>query len=131
MPNSTARVRVRYAETDKMQVVYYANYFVWFEVGRCELLRSLGSSYRELEAAGLMLPVIEAHCEYRRPARYDDDLMILTHGKLMSGARVCFDYEVQRPADQVVTAVGRTVHAAVDREGRPTRLPAQIREVLA
>ena len=114
-----------------MQVAYYANYFVWFEVGRCELLRTLGSSYRELEAAGLMLPVIDAHCEYRRPARYDNDLTILTRGSLMSPARVRFDYEVQRPADQAVTAVGRTVHAAVDREGRPTRLPAEIRKVLA
>ena len=131
MPSTTASVRVRYAETDKMQVAYYANYFVWFEVGRCELLRSLGSSYRELETTGLMLPVIEAHCAYRRPAHYDDDLTILTRGKLMSPARVCFDYEVQRPADQVVTAIGRTVHAAVDRQGRPTRLPAEIREVLA
>ena len=131
MPDNTARVRVRYAETDKMQVVYHANYFVWFEVGRCELLRSVGSSYRDLEAAGFMLPVIEAHCKYRRPACYDDVLTILTHGRLMSPARVRFDYEVQRHADQVVTAVGRTVHAAVDREDRPARLPAEIREVLA
>ena len=114
-----------------MQVAYYANYFVWFEVGRCELLRSLGSSYRELEAAGFMLPAIEAHCEYRRPARYDDELTILTHGRLMSPARVRFDYKVQRPADQAVTAVGHTVHAVVDREGRPTRLRAEIRRVLA
>ena len=113
-----------------MQVVYYANYFVWFEVGRCELLRSLGQSYRDLEASGLMLPVIEAHCEYRQPARYDDDLTILTRGSLMSPARVRFDYEVQRPADQVVTAVGRTVHAAVNLEGRPTRLPAEMRTAL-
>ena len=131
VPHSTARVRVRYAETDKMQVAYYANYFVWFEVGRCELLRSLGSSYRELEAAGFMLPAIEAHCEYRGPARYDDDLMILTHGRLMSPARVRFDYEVQRQIDRMVTAVGHTVHAVVDRGGRPTRLPAEIRKVLA
>ena len=131
MPRNTARVRVRYAETDKMQVAYYANYFVWFEVGRCELLRSLGSSYRELEARGLRLPVIEAHCQYRRPARYDDDLTILTSGCLVSPARVRFDYEVQRPGDGVVTAIGRTVHAAVNRDGRPTRLPAEIRQVLA
>ena len=131
MSQSMARVRVRYAETDKMQVAYYANYFVWFEVGRCELLRTLGRSYRELEATGLMLPVIEAHCEYRRPARYDDDLTILTRGSLLSPARVLFDYEVQRPSDQVVTAVGRTVHAAVDHDGRPTRLQPEIRQVLA
>ena len=131
MPHNSARVRVRYAETDNMHVAYYANYFVWFEVGRCELLRSLGSTYRDLEAEGFMLPVIEAHCDYRRPARYDDELMILTHGRLMSPARVRFDYEVQRPADGVLTAVGRSVHAVVDREGRPTRLPVPVREVLA
>ena len=131
VPHNTAHVRVRYAETHKMHVAYYANYFVWFEVGRCELLRSLGSSYRELEAAGFMLPAIEAHCEYRRPARYDDELTILTHGRLMSPARVRFDYEVQRFADQVVTAVGHTVHAVVDCDGRPTRLRADIRRVLA
>jgi acyl-CoA thioester hydrolase len=113
-----------------MQVAYYANYFVWFEVGRCDLLRTLGRSYRDLESTGLMLPVIEAHCEYRRPARYDDELTILTQGRLMSPARVRFDYEVQRPADEVVTAIGRTVHAAVDRQGRPTRLPLEIRQVL-
>ena len=131
VPQSTARVRVRYAETDKMHVAYYAHYFVWFEVGRCELLRSLGSTYHELEAAGFMLPAIEAHCEYRRPARYDDELTVHTRARLMSPARVRFDYEVKRPADEMVTAVGRTVHAVVDREGRPTRLPDPIRQVLA
>ena len=114
-----------------MQAAYYANYFVWFEVGRCELLRSLGSSYRELEATGVGLPVIEAHCEYRRPVRYDDDLAIVTCGSLTSPARLRFDYEVRRSIDQVITAVGSTVHAAVDHGGRPTRLPAALREMLA
>ena len=114
-----------------MRVVYYANYFVWFEVGRCELLRSLGQSYRELESAGLLLPVIETHCEYRQPVRYDDDLTIVTRGSLLSAVRVQFDYEVQRPIDRTVAAAGRTVHAAVNLEGRPMRLPAQVREMLA
>lgn len=131
MPSSNTTVRVRYAETDQMQVVYHSNYFVWFEVGRCELLRSLGRSYRALEATGFMLPVIEAHCQYRRPAHYDDELMILTRGSVISPARVGFEYEVRRPLDQVVTAIGRTVHAAVDRAGRPVRLPSEVREVLA
>jgi len=124
-------LRVRYAETDQMQVVYYANYFVWFEVGRCEWLRSLGRSYRDLEATGIQLPVIEAHCEYRRSARYDDDLTIVTRGHLLSPARIQFEYEVQRVPDNVVTAVGRTVHAAVNRTGRPTRLPMDVREMFA
>ncbi len=114
-----------------MQVAYYANYFVWFEVGRCELLRSLGSSYLELEATGIGLPVIEAHCEYRRPVRYDDDLAIVTRGGLASPVRLRFDYEVRRPIDQVITAVGSTLHAAVDDGGRPIRLPAALQEMLA
>jgi acyl-CoA thioester hydrolase len=120
-PPLAITLRVRYAETDKMGVVYYANYLIWFEVGRCELLRAAGSSYRELEATGIGLPVVEAHCEYKSPARYDDELQVKTWGALLSPARVEFRYEVSRPADGVVNAVGRTVHAAVDASGRPCR----------
>ena len=112
-----------------MGVVYYANYLVWFEVGRCELLRAVGSSYRELEASGVMLPVIEAHCEYRSPARYDDELQIKTWGELLSPARVEFKYEISRLTDRVVNVVGRTVHAAIDAAGKPCRLPEHIRAV--
>ena len=78
MRSSTTSVRVRYAETDQMQVAYHVHYFVWFEVGRCDLLRSLGHSYRGLESTGLMLPVIEAQCEFRHSTRYDDELLIIT-----------------------------------------------------
>ena len=112
-----------------MGVVYYANYLVWFEVGRCELLRSAGSSYRNLESTGVMLPVIEAHCEYRSPARYDDELQVKTRGELLSPARVEFHYEISRPADGAVNAIGRTVHAAIDAGGKPCRLPDYIREL--
>ena len=80
MPSSVSQVRVRYAETDKMGVVYYANYFVWFEVGRADLLRSAGWTYREMGIEGFALPVIEAHCQYRQSARYDDELEIRTTG---------------------------------------------------
>ena len=128
VPSHETSVRVRYAETDAMQVVYHANYFVWFEVGRCDLLRSLGQTYRTIEAAGLMLLVIEAQCDYRRSASYDDELTIHTSGKLLSSARIRFDYEVRRAKDTVV-AIGRTVHAAVNRDGRPVRLPAAVREI--
>ena len=124
-------MRVRYAETATMGVVYYANYFVWFEVARCDLLRAVGATYRELEARGVLLPVIEAHCEFRDPARYDDDLEIATTGALLSPVRVEFRYEVVRQADRTLLATGRTVHAAVDGQGRPRRLPADVREVLA
>ena len=114
-----------------MGVAYYANYFVWFEVGRCELLRALGGSYRDLEARGVMLPVIEAHCQFHDPARYDDELEIATTGSLLSPVRVEFRYDVARRTDRTSLAAGRTVHAAVDLDGRPGRLPAEIQAVLA
>jgi acyl-CoA thioester hydrolase len=110
-----------------MGVVYYANYFIWFEVARAELLRSLGWSYREMEAEGVGLPVIEAHCEYRQPARYDDELDIHTRGSLVSAASMRFDYEVVRRSDGTLTAVGRTIHAAVKPTGKPCRLPERVR----
>jgi len=118
---------VRYAETDQMGVVYHANFFVWFEVGRTDLLRSAGWTYREMEAEGLSLPVIEAHCDYKQPARYDDELEVRTTGELMSPVRVAFSYEVVRPADGELLATGRTVHATLDRAGRPSRLPDRVR----
>jgi acyl-CoA thioester hydrolase len=112
-----------------MGVVYYANYFVWFEVARADLLRTLGWTYREMEDAGVTLPVIEAHCDYRRSARYDDEVEVRTAGTLMSPVRMAFDYEVQVKGHAEITAIGRTVHAALDRDGRPCRLPDRIREV--
>ena len=81
---SVSTVRVRYAETDQMGVAYHANYFVWFEVGRTDWLRTFGVTYRDLEAEGFLLPVIEAHCEYRASARYDDDLRITSTARLVS-----------------------------------------------
>lgn len=131
MPASVTTLRVRYAETDKMGVVYYANFLVWFEVARTDLLRSLGWTYREMEAAGVSLPVIEAHCEYQRPARYDDEIDVRTEGRMVSAVRMKFSYTVVRRADQVVAAEGYTVHAAVDAGGRPCRLPARVKEVFA
>jgi len=130
-PTSVSRVRVRYAETDQMGVVYYANYFVWFEVGRTDLLRRAGWSYREMEADGFALPVIEAQCDYRQPARYDEELEIRTAGALLSPVRVQFTYQVIRPADRVEIAAGRTVHASLDRRGRPCRLPERVVTLLA
>jgi acyl-CoA thioester hydrolase len=131
MVSAVSRVRVRYAETDQMGVVYYANYFVWFEVGRTELLRSLGGTYRDLEAEGIFLPVIEASCTYTQASRYDDELDIRTTGRLLSPVRMEFQYEVVRLADQVTTATGRTVHAALNPRGRPCRLPERVRTALA
>jgi acyl-CoA thioester hydrolase len=126
----TTRLRVRYAETDRMGVVYYANYLVWFEVGRAEWLRSAGWNYRDMEHGGISLPVVEAHCEYRQPARYDDEVEIRTRATLMTPIRIRFDYEVFHVERDLVLAVGHTVHAALDTTGRPCRLPAPVRSLL-
>jgi acyl-CoA thioester hydrolase len=114
-----------------MGVVYYANYFIWFEVARTDLLRTLGWSYREMELSGVSLPVIEAHCEYARPARYDDEIEIRTTGRLLSPVRMEFNYEVRLTTDATVAATGRTTHASVDQSGRPCRMPERVREAFA
>jgi acyl-CoA thioester hydrolase len=129
--SSVSIVRVRYAETDQMRVVYYANYFVWFEVARADLLRTFGWSYREMEQAGVSLPVIDAHCQYHRPVRYDDELEVRTEGRLLSKVRMEFVYQVVRRDDQSLAASGRTIHAAMDPTGKPCRLPDRIQEVFA
>jgi acyl-CoA thioester hydrolase len=121
---------VRYAETDQMGVVYYANYLVWFEVGRTDWLRQTGWTYRDMERDGVSLPVIEAHCEYRHPSRYDDEITISTRATLVTAVRIRFDYEVTRTADNDIAAVGHTVHAAVDGSGKPCRLPSRVRDML-
>jgi acyl-CoA thioester hydrolase len=114
-----------------MGIVYYANYFVWFEVARAELLRSLGWSYSDMESGGLALPVVEARCEYRRPTRYDDEVEVKTEGMLKSPVRLAFQYEVVRCHDGAVSALGHTVHAATDPAGRPCRLPERILDAFA
>jgi acyl-CoA thioester hydrolase len=128
---TTSNVRVRYAETDKMGVVYHSNYLIWFEIGRTDWLRETGITYREMEADGIQLPVIEAHCEYRQGARYDDDIEIRTRAKRLSPVRVQFDYEAIRRADGATLAAGHTVHAAIDRQGRPVRMPDHVKELFS
>jgi acyl-CoA thioester hydrolase len=127
---SASRVRVRYAETDQMGVAYHGGYFAWFEVGRTDLLRGRGFTYRDLEAQNLRLPVIEARARFLRPALYDDVLEIRTTITAVSGARVAFAYEVAREGSEGVLATGATSHAAVDSRGRPRRLPEELRRVL-
>ena len=128
MNQSTSRIRVRYAETDGMGVVYYGNYLTWFEVGRTDLLRQLGRSYREIEESErIHLPVVEAHCRYHKPARYDDLVDILTRASRPTRASLQFDYELSRAEDGVLLASGSTLHVAVDRQGKPCRLPRELR----
>ena len=99
-------MRVRYADTDQMGVVYYANYLVWFEIGRTEWLRDAGWNYRDMEETGVSLPVIEAHCEYRQPARYDDEIEIRTTATAMTPARLRFDYQAVRTAGDTLRRGG-------------------------
>jgi acyl-CoA thioester hydrolase len=124
-------LRVRYAETDQMGMVYYGNYLRWFEVGRAELMRSLGMSYREVEEAGIRLPVVEARCRYLRPARYDDLLAVQTAVAKLGRASVCFEYRVAREPDGELLARGTTEHCFVDRAGKPMRPPPALADLLA
>jgi acyl-CoA thioester hydrolase len=124
----TTTVRVRYAETDQMGIVYYANYYVWFEIGRVELLRALGLSYRALEIDhGCILPVIESTCRYRSPARYDDDILIETRPALLRGSVLKFAYRILRKgadgAEPTLLAEGETVHVVCDPQLNKKPLP--------
>jgi acyl-CoA thioester hydrolase len=119
-----SELRVRYAETDAMGLVYYANYLVWFELGRTEWIRAHGVTYREFEEHGILLPVVHASCDYRRSARYDDLIRIETTVTKLTRASVAFAYRVLRaePGPQELLVEGRTEHAFMSREGRVTRL---------
>jgi acyl-CoA thioester hydrolase len=115
------QIRVRYSETDGMGLLYHANYINYFEVGRTELGRQRGFSYREMEASGLFLVVTEIGCKYRRPARYDDLLTVRTTLTRVTHVKLVYHYEVLR--DGQLLAEGHSTLACVDREGRPQPLP--------
>ena len=123
-------IRVRYADTDQMGFAYYAHYLRWFEIGRVEMLRSLGSSYRSVEERGTQLPVIEARCRYLKPARYDDLIAIETGIERLSRASVRFAYRVVREADGELLATGLTEHCFLTRDGKPGRPELGLAEML-
>jgi acyl-CoA thioester hydrolase len=123
-PSTETRIRVRYAETDQMGVVYYANYLVWMEVGRVELCRAFGFNYREMERDdGILLAVAESNCRYSSPARYDDEVIIKTWIEEAGGRMVKFAYEMRLATDDKKLATGFTRHIFLTRDLRPTRLP--------
>lgn len=124
-------LRVRYPEVDRMGVAHHSHYFVWLEIGRTELMRARGVDYRRLEDEGVFLPVVEASCAYLAPARYDEVLRVHTRIESAGGVRVSFSYRIERQPDGRLLATGTTRHAAVDRSGRPRRLPGTIRGLLA
>lgn len=112
-----------------MGVVYHGNYLTWFEVGRTDLLRQLGSTYRDIERRNVFLPVIEAHCRYHHPARYDDVVEIKTTASRPSRVKLRFDYELSRVADHKALASGSTLHVATNENGKPCRLPQTLTEL--
>ncbi len=124
------QLRVRYPEVDRMGVAHHSHHFVWFEIGRTELMRASGTTYATIETSGVFLPVIEASCSYHAPARYDDRLVVRTRLAEAGPVRVAFSYRIEREDDGALLATGSTTHAAVDASGRPRRLPAEIRDRL-
>jgi acyl-CoA thioester hydrolase len=121
---SEIRLRVRYAETDQMGVVYHANYFIWFEVGRVELLRQMGFSYRDMEQNdSCFIAVVDARCRYKAPARYDDEVMVRTHLKNVRESLGHFGYELIRASDGVLLAEGETTHIVTDAEMKTRPIP--------
>ena len=122
-------IRVRYEETDRMGVVYYANYFVWLEIARTEFFRSLGLPYTELEKEGLRLMVKDAQCNYKAPVTYDDMVIVETRIDDARNASLHFSYNVYR--DKALVATGKTSHVFTDKNGRPTRIPDKVKKALS
>jgi acyl-CoA thioester hydrolase len=122
-------LRVRYAETDQMGVVYYANYMVWFEIGRTEFCRQHGFEYRDMEREdGLYIIVAEASCRYKASAHYDEEIVVKTCLRAVRKRVLVFGYEIYRQSDNVLLAEGETTHVIVNCEGRPCALPDKYRE---
>jgi acyl-CoA thioester hydrolase len=126
---SETTVRVRYAETDQMGVVYYANYYIYFEIGRVEHMRQLGVSYREMEIQDdSFIMVAESNCRYRRPAKYDDVLIIRTRVAEARRRTIRFAYEILNGATSELLSTGETLHVICDGQGRPKALPDKYRQ---
>jgi acyl-CoA thioester hydrolase len=122
--HSISKIRVRYAETDRMDVVYHSNYLIWFETARILMLDEIGMPYSEIEARGLFLPVLTVSAEYKSPARFDDQLEIHLFMKMKPRARIRFDYEVRR-GDELL-AIGHSSHGFMDRSGKGQRPPEDL-----
>jgi acyl-CoA thioester hydrolase len=129
MEYTETTIRVRYAETDQMGVVYHGNYFTWFEVGRVDLCRQLGFEYKKMEVEDdSYIVVVDAHCRFKRPARFDDLLVVRTKVLTSQRRTVKFGYEVVRHESREVLATGDTLHVFCDKLGRPKSLPEKYRK---
>jgi acyl-CoA thioester hydrolase len=124
-------LRVRYAETDQMAVVYHSNYLIWFEVGRVELMRQLGFTYREMEEDGIYLPVVEVKCRYKHPARYDEEVTIRTRVEQTRPSLLRFHYEAVRKSDGRLLATGESIHVVVGRDLKRVHLTAKYQDAIS
>jgi len=122
------RLRVRYAETDKMGVVYHSNFFIWMEIGRVELMRELGFDYKQMEIEDdCHLPVVDARCRYKSPAYYDEEIVVRTELRNLRGSLMHFRYEIMRSTDGAILAEGETTHIVVNAEMEKRQLPDRYR----
>jgi acyl-CoA thioester hydrolase len=124
-----ARLRVRYAETDQMGVAYNANHLIWMEIGRVEYCRSIGIRYKDMEESGILLAVVEVHCRYRYPARYDDEIAVQTHVEALGSRSMQFAYELSLADTGQAVAEGYSKHVFCDRTMKPVHLPDQYRRI--
>jgi acyl-CoA thioester hydrolase len=130
LPFHDASVRVRYAETDQMGVVYHSNYLIWMEIGRVELMRARGVEYKQMEAVDdCHIVVVEVHCRYQKSARYDEILRIRTRIAEARSRSITFQYEIWRDADNQLLATGETRHVICGKDGRPKNLPDKYRQL--
>jgi len=127
---SETRFRARYSETDKMGVIYYANYLIWMEMGRTDYCRSVGFDYRDMELDGAKMAVAEATCRYISPARYDDEILVTTRVERLNRRLISFSYIISNEQTDTVLAEGRTVHIAIGNDGKSRFIPQRYLELM-
>ena len=130
-PTHSVKLRARFAETDAMRVVHHTEYFVWFEVARTELLRSLGLPYTEIQRRGFHTPLVEAHANYLSPARYDDEVEVMIRPGKIGRSSIRLDYEVVKLPGRELLCTGHSVHVLVGSDGRPRAIPDDLRQKLS
>ena len=134
MKYNDAVLRPRYEETDQMGVIYHANYYRYFEFGRSEFLRKLGYTYKEIEADGIIQPVVDSYCKYIKPAYYDEEIVVRTYISRLKGIRLVFEYEIFRKETEELLVTGKTTHTFVNSDMKPLRfknLPERLRTILS
>ena len=130
--NHEVQLRVRYAETDQMGVVYHSNFFIWMEIGRVELMRSLGFDYKQMEREDdCHLPVVDARCRYKSPAYYDEEILVVTELRNIRGSLIHFGYQILRRSDRSLLAEGETTHLVVSSKMEKRPLPERYRDAFA